>query len=47
MLTELTFYIPDTDSVEEDNVLVGNLPHHARCFKECLLESEADSILNC
>lgn len=44
---ELTFYITDADSMEEDNVLVRHLPHHACRFKECLLERERGWSLNC
>lgn len=32
----LTFHVPDADAVQEHDVLVGHLPHHAGCLKECL-----------
>lgn len=38
--TELTFNVADTDAMEEDNVLVGHLPHHARRLKEGLGQGE-------
>lgn len=44
---KLTFNIADADSMEEDNVLVRHLPHHARCLKECLLGSERGQPWNC
>lgn len=40
MFGELTFNVADTNAVEEDNVLVRHLPHHARRLKERLLEGE-------
>ena len=45
MFSELTFNVTDADSMEEDNVLVRHLPHHACRFKERLLESERPVIV--
>lgn len=47
VFTQLTFYITDADAMEEDNVLVRHLPHHACRFEERLVESERGKSLNC